>query len=243
MEAQRGVDQLRQHVTGTYLNVRFGIVMIGAALPVALWLGGRIFDDESLRASMSAYYYSLTMRNVFVGALAAIGAILYLYKGFSRAEDWALNLAGICVILVALVPTDAPGAPPRDFTWHAAFAVSFFVCIAYVCIFRASDTLSLIRDASRARALHRVYHGLGAAMIIAPILAVLLSRWLSHGAHQSVTVFFVEAAGVWVFASYWLIKSLELGSTNAAQLALQGKLQFSTTMSGARRVVQVEPDD
>jgi hypothetical protein len=54
----------------------------------------------------------------------------------------------------------------------------------------------------------------------------------------------VEAAGVWVFAGYWLVKSRELRNTGAAHLALQGKL---SRIANPRRgqlgaVIQVEPD-
>ena len=85
--------ELQAHMVGTYHNLRVGIGVIGLALPVLLWLGGKFLDGMPLRGSMSAYYYSPTMRNVFVGILFAIGVGLYLYKGFSTKENWALNAA------------------------------------------------------------------------------------------------------------------------------------------------------
>lgn len=239
-----GADKLQEHITGTYESLRIGVVVVGAALPVVLWLGGWIGDSQHLRASMSAYYYSPTMGDVFVGTLVAVGVILFLYKGFSASEDWGLNLAGIFALGVALVPMEAPGAPARALTWHGTFAVLFFACIAYICIFRASDTLSLVRDTARAIRLRLVYRVLGAAMIGAPLLAALLAFVLRGASGPSRVVFFVEAAGVWVFAAYWLVKSWELRKTGAARLALQGKL---SRIANPRRgqlgaVIQVEPD-
>ena len=86
--------QLQRHMSGTYFSLRVGMGVLAAALPPLLWLGGRLGDGEPLRCSMSAYYYSATMRDTFVGTLVAVGVFLYLYKGFSRQENWALNLAG-----------------------------------------------------------------------------------------------------------------------------------------------------
>lgn len=239
----RGEDPLHRHVTHTYASLRTGIGVIGLGLPVALWLGGAVFDGESLRGSMSAYYYSPAMGDLFVGSLFSVGVFLYLYKGFSRAEDWSLNLAGLLALGVALAPTRPPGALDRVFTWHGVFAVSFFVCIAYVCIFRASDTLSLIRDTSRARALRRLYRILGALMLAAPAGAVLLGRVIQNEGGPNVATFLVEAAGVWVFGAYWLAKSRELARTDADRLAMEGKLHRTAAAGSSQpgRLVQIEP--
>lgn len=234
---------LRAHITRSYLNLRLGVVLIGGGLPLALWLIGWAADGHGLLGSMSAYYYSPSARDVFVGALMAVGAILYLYRGFSRAEDWALNLAGFCVVGVAWIPTDPPGSPARLLTWHGGLAVAFFLCIAFVCITRASDTLSLIRDTGEARRFRRIYQGLGWAMVVAPISAAVLGSVLRTTEGPNPTVFFVEAAGVWVFATYWFVKSRELAKTRAAELALEGKLRVAAARSGVGAIVQVEPDE
>lgn len=236
-------DPLRRHITGTYLSLRHGIVLIAAALPFALWLVGKVADGHGLLGSMSAYYYYPTTRDIFVGALIAVGAILYLYKGFSSREDWALNVAGLCVVGVALVPMDSPGSPERLFTWHGALAVLFFASIAYVCMTRSSDTLSLIRDAREARRLQRIYRLLGVLMIVAPLAAAALVAILRNGDGGGPTVFTVEAFGVWIFAGYWLVKSHELKRTDASELALDRKLKVEGQTSRPGRLIQVVPDD
>ncbi len=38
---------------------------------------------------------------------------------------------------------------------------------------------------------------------------------------------FVEAAGIWIFATYWLVKSRELSYTNAERLVLRGKIRIN----------------
>lgn len=218
---------LKKHVTGTYLNLRVGVGVVGIALPWTLWIGGRIVAGLPLLPSMSAYYHS-PMRDVFVGVLVAVSLFLHLYKGFSSAENRALDLAGVFGVGVALFPTGAePGVTTLTSTLHGTFAVIFFACIAYVAVFRASDTLSLIRDAAEARRFRDVYRALGVGMVVLPLAAVALSYLLDPGGGRS-AIFFVEAAAVTVFAAYWLVKSGEMKQTHAEALAAEGKLRVST---------------
>jgi hypothetical protein len=65
---------------------------------------------------MSAYYHAIdslypdqgipgqgSMRNEFVGILFAVGALLFAYQGYSRLEDYALNLAGVLALETARI--------------------------------------------------------------------------------------------------------------------------------------------
>jgi hypothetical protein len=138
---------------------------------------------------------------VFVGSLFAVGLFVYLCKGYRTLENWALNIAGVCAIGVALVTTAKRGAPSTAFTnAHGAFAIALFLCIAYVAIFRAVDTLSLLKDSRRTKSLRRAYRVLGFGMAISPLLAVPLTFTVSKDG--SSIVFFLEAVGVEIFAIY-----------------------------------------
>jgi hypothetical protein len=209
--------------------------VLAAGLPVVLWLGGRFFDGEALRCSMSAYYYSAAMRDTFVGILCAIGVFLYLYKGFSRQENWSLNLAGTLAVGIALIPTNPDCAAKSGITPHSALALLFFATIAYVCLTRASDTLSLIENPKRAKWLRNVYRGLGALMILSPLVAVVLATFLQPSHPSSSLVFFVEGVAVWTFAAYWLTKSRELSMTDAEEKALQRKLRVEEAPQDAAK--------
>jgi hypothetical protein len=183
--------------------------------------------DLPLQGSMSAYYHSGdgAMRDVFVGLLFTVGALLGLYKGFTTLEDQALNLAGVLIALVALVPMEWDcGDACTRVSWHGAFAISFFLCIAYVAIFRASDILSLIPDAARANRYKKAYRRIGWAMAISPIAAALLSYLLQPDSEARSTIFFVELAGVLAFSAYWWVKSREIAQSNAERTAAEGKL-------------------
>jgi hypothetical protein len=230
---QTNAKELQEHMKGTYHNLRLGIGLAGAALPWLLWLGGRIFDREPLRGSMSAYYYSPTMRDWFVGSLVAIGLFLVLYKGFSKQEDWALNVAGLFAIGIAFVPTTDPAiaqvSGASGLTLHSTLAVLFFAGIAYVAVFRGPDTLSLIRDHGRAERYQSIYRVLGVGMLGSPLIAVVLSFTLQR---PGSLIFLFEAVAVLLFAFYWIVKSRELKETDAQGLALEGKLRTSVPYSG-----------
>ena len=217
--------ELQEHITATYVIVRYGMAALALAFPLLLWIGGRILADLPLQGSMSAYYHSGggAMRDGFVGILFAVGALLCLYKGYTVFENYALNLAGIFAIGVAIFPMEwGCGAGCKTFTLHGTLAVLFFLCIAYVCIFRACDTLKLVPDRAKARRFKTIYHLLGWGMIVLPLAAVLLTNMLQALAGSA--IFAVEASAAAVFAVYWLLKSREIAHTDAERLAREGKL-------------------
>jgi hypothetical protein len=216
---------LSQHFASTYHSLRLGIAVIGISLPALLWVGGKWFDNLSLLGSMSAYYHEST-RDVFVGALCAVGVALYLYKGFSRAENLSLNAAGVLAVCIAMFPTAKSGIDFRVVNYvHVISAVLFFLALAYVSVFRASDTLSLIRPTSRGKKLQYTYRTLGGLMVASPVLAIATAWLLRPRTAEPSNVFFLEAFGAWTFGAYWLVKSWELKQTSAERAAAQGILQ------------------
>lgn len=237
-------DDLQKHMTATYYNLRLGMVVLALALPVLLWLGALIRANLPLQGSMSAYYYSV-MRDVFVGVLFAIGACLFLYEGFSKAEGRALNVAGILAVAIALFPTESQCEPKcKAITAHAVFALAFFLCIAYVCWFRASDTLSLIRDGAVARKYWITYRLFAVGMVTSPLVAVLLTRNAPQEGNPR--LFIAEACAVYMFALYWYVKRREIKATQADTLALQRKLKTSVSKNRPAHAIgniQVEQDE
>lgn len=216
-------DKLQQHVFSTYIYLRVGMAVLAAAFPLILWIGGAIKGME-LQHSMSDYYHpdasGYSMRDWFVGILFAVGAFLCLYKGYSRKEDWALNLAGVFAVGTALCPVPQSSELMRQLaSVHSVFAILFFLCIAYVCLFCAGDTLPLLQDARRERKFRAVYRLAGGLMIAAPLTASVISHLLRQ--YQSY-VYFAEVAGIWAFAGYWIAKSFELAASKAELLAVRG---------------------
>ena len=106
---------------------------------------------------------------------------------------------------------------------HGTCAVLFFICIGYVCIWRASDTLGEMENEAREKRYRRFYQLIGSSMVLAILIAMSLSIW----GDISSLVFFAEAVGVWIFAAYWLLKSREIALTNAERRAFQKRLRHS----------------
>jgi hypothetical protein len=158
------------------------------------------------------------MRDWFVGILFAVGAFLYLYKGFSWQENWALNFGGLFAVGIAIFPMPWKCSTACELlSAHGAFAMSFFLCIAYVCIFRASDTLHLLQDERRERKFRALYKAIGAFMVATPVVALLMTVVFMQFKSY---VYFAEVAGIWTFAAYWIVKSIELGISNADRVVL-----------------------
>jgi hypothetical protein len=106
--------KLQENILSTYFTLRLGIIVLAFALPVILYVGGRVWGGiPDLPGSMSAYddENGGTMRDWFVGILCTVGAFLYLYKGFSPLENILLNLAGGFAVGVAMIPCNC---------WHGA---------------------------------------------------------------------------------------------------------------------------
>jgi hypothetical protein len=233
-------DDLPDHVFGTYVSLRYGLAVIGVALPIIVYLIG-VANGVKLQSSMSAYYWATQAGNApsrdwFVGCLFAVAACLYLYKGFTTAENVALNLAGIFAVGVAVIPMAWECKVDCErFSLHGTSAILLFLCLVYVVWFRARDTLKLLPEAQRPR-YKKLYHVIGLVMLASPLIALALNVLLGGGAAY---VFFIEAAGIWAFAAYWWVKSRELKQSSATTRAVLGAVK-ATPMG---EVVPVPPEE
>lgn len=226
-EHEQEPSPLREHLAATYFTLRLGLGVIAVAFPLVLAVGGRLYAGLPLQDSMSAYYHATgddgrSMRTWFVGILFALGALLYLYKGFSDRENVVLNVAGVMVVLVAVFPMSwGCGDACPTFTIHGTSAVLAFLAIFYVAMFTANDTLKLVRDPTRRRRLGTTYRLLAGVLLVSPVAAFFMS---SVAGMESALVFFVEAFGIVAFAAYWVVKGAEIRQTHADIMALDGTM-------------------
>jgi hypothetical protein len=237
--------ELQEHIYKTYVGLRIGLCLLAFALPLLLW-GIGWWNDIPLQGSMSDYYFAFAppdsemrefpVRVVFVGILFAISFFLILYRGSSNTENWVLNIAGLCAVLIALFPTQIPeyctncGSDAYSFV-HNPMAVLLFVCMAFVAWASTAQTLKELPD--RPRLYFRiVYDIIAVTMIVVPVAVIVMARVFNL---YDKDVFFVEWIGIATFSAYWLLKTWELSISKAERNALMGKPQVTEGRPGQPR--------
>lgn len=200
-------------VRDTYFALRLGTGLIGAILPVTLVGWGLAHAVAwSQMDSLSAFYWlslspppdaNALLRNWFVGSLLSVGVCLIIYRGYGSLENWLLNFAGLAAAFVALNPMPWPQLHQDRLRVHYAAAVVFFLLIAATVWFCARDTLVAIQNVRQRARWDRAYKLLSIAMVLLPLLALVLAA----KSHRTI---WVEALGVWVFSTYWFVKTYEL---------------------------------
>jgi hypothetical protein len=218
-------EAIQQQIFSTFFSLRVGTGIIGVLFPIVLGLGGWLHAGIQLQNSLSAYYYALgpgglSMRDWFVGGLFALGACLYLYKGFSLRENLALNTAGVFAVSIAVNPMHWPEGTGPKIDVHGVSATLFFLAIAYVAVFCGDETLCAIHDL-RIRARYRKTYALLAFLMVASPLSVVVMNWF-HKDNRYVLM--LEVAGIYAFAAFWFTKTRELRFSAADRKALNGEL-------------------
>jgi|SRR6185295_15929160 len=182
----------------SYLYLSLGTGLIAVLLPVLLVVAGGYATHDS----MSSFYHDTDgpARDILVGSLCAVGVFLFLFHGLSKLENWLLNVAGIAVIAVALIPS--PGDTGYGSALiHRGAAIVFFVLIGVVAIFLSKGRIKDIKDEAKRRGFAAAYNSVGILMIALPGVVAL-----AQGHHW---VLQTEWAGIWLFSAYWFLKTFE----------------------------------
>ena len=176
----------------TYRYVR--MMLAAAVLAIGLAVTICATSEQSLRGSISAYYYS-SAQTVFVGALCSIGLALVALQGTTATEDTLLNLAGLMAIVVAIVPTPVclTGTPYGRVTCAATGVPGTFVpevtnaSITFAAVVLASLVYITVVLWRRVRAGDRqTIAGVGAVwalFVVAVGAAILKPQWYLVTAH------------------------------------------------------------
>jgi hypothetical protein len=226
---------LQDHMFRSYFDMRYGMAIIGFAFPIVVYAAG-LYDHVPVQKSLSHYYWATgngeyIARIWFIGGLFALAALLYLYRGFSRKEDRALNIAALFAVGVAIFPM--PRSNTGEF-WsvHGFCAMALFACLVYVAWRHAEDTLQYLPDKKDGidqkaliRKYSRAYKIIGLLLAASPVSALLLNWFFAGGTAYT---FFIESAGIWGFALFWWVKSTELSKSDATNKGLRGELEPPT---------------
>lgn len=208
-EAPRGGTVTDPHVI-SYFALRKAVGIIGVALPVVLIVGKIVFEGQGIQSSISAYYYTV-MRDVFVGGLCSIGVFLLSYRGYSRIDDIAGDLACLFAVGVALFPTtpaaDASGTERFIGGLHLAFAICFFLTLAFfsIVLFRRTDPTKTPTAKKKIR--NGVYLACGIVILICVVGIGIIKLLPAENPIYALTpVFWLEAIAIWAFGWSWITK-------------------------------------
>ena len=192
------------------------IGILGMVLPLVCFLGGLLFGGESLRRSISAYYYT-NVRDFFGGLMICMSFFMMTYKGYERIDTIANLAAGLSGIGVGLFPCllDAPDAPVGFFQLrescsnivHVACAGTFFVILALSSLFlftrKREDRMPTERKLLR----NIVYRICGWVMIATLVGILIVMIFLSDSIQEKTRiVFFAETILLEAFGISWLVK-------------------------------------
>lgn len=83
------------------------VVYFGNWLIFTRQLNACVYSPHWVPGSLSGFYYT-HMRNLFVGAMCAMGVFFAAYRGHDRWDNRLTNVAGIAAICIALFPTTPP---------------------------------------------------------------------------------------------------------------------------------------
>jgi hypothetical protein len=190
-----------------YRALQRAVGLVALLFPAAV-----VATGHQLRSSLSQYYFT-DARDIFVGALCAMGLVLVCYRSgstpdYSGDRRWS-NVGGSCALILAFVPTldeHKPDASRIDWAMavlHAASGLTLFISMAALagCYFVRSDPEVTPQYRNRIR-LYRW----SAQAIVFGLLAMVLAYFIP-GLIGRVMFLVAESMAMCAFACAWLVKS------------------------------------
>lgn len=206
----------------SHLGLRKAIGFIGLSLPFVLAFGKLLSDGPGIESSISSYYHT-GMRDIFVGAMCAIGIFLFSYKGYDNRDDVAGKLGSLFAIGLALVPTapDLSQIPDEIFIGniHLSFASGFFLTLAYFSLYLFTKTHPGKMPTRQKLQRNMIYRICGTLIAAALILIVIVKQIADEGWVLDLDlVFWLESLAVVAFGVSWLTKGEILLKDEAGQV-------------------------
>lgn len=171
---------------------------------ISLGLSGATlyFAEGPLQSISHAYCASNMSRDIFVGLLFAIAAIMAAHNGANRREKIASKVAGLSAVGIALVPTACEEGVESP--WHFAFAALMFAVLAWFCWSFYRRTRHKVHQVQAAR--RRIAYAVCGIGILAA-MALIAVNHLFHLWSDAYFTFYCEATGLALFGVSWLIAS------------------------------------
>ena len=203
-----------QTLVVSYLGVRRAVGAVGLLLPITLGPVGWLLLGIEIQDNMSSYYHT-ALRDVFVGAMCAIGVFLFCYRGYDWIEELTGKLGCVSALGVALFPLDAHSDPLHQRSLlgylHTVSGGAFFSTLAFYSLYHFPSSRGRNREFAPHEA-HRnfIYRTSGVVILLSMIamggyLLLLPTRW-KRPFNDYNFLFWMEWVVVWSFAAAWLTK-------------------------------------
>ncbi len=215
-----------------YMFLRKAVGWVGTLLPVILLVANPIavsIENSGcglVPDSVSGYYYT-PVRNIFVGALCALGLFLIAYVGYDLGDRLVTDAAGLFALGVALFPTKptvvSPPAVPSVTCQtvaqlsareqvvgdiHLVSAGLMFIFLAWMAVrFTNTD-----KPPYPEKLLRNLIYQICAIVILACLVAAVITSVLpaSVKAHFPWWLFLYEAVAIFAFGFSWFVKGQTL---------------------------------
>ena len=186
------------HYVFDYRLLRLLVGVVALTLPVTV----SIISADQL-SSISASYYS-EARDVFVGQLFVVAALLIAYRGHSEFQNWVSNLAALAAVGIALFPVPATNQvfSPAAAVHYGSAAVMFGI-LAWFCLVPFLHRTR--RGGTKKRRRARIYRlcgwgillSMGAIITAMTLLpAEIRERWEM--------IYWLESIALWLFGLAWM---------------------------------------
>ncbi len=223
---QRDVSDSTRTLVVSYLSVRRAIGGIGLALPVLLGPVGWLVFGIEIQNNISSYYHTV-LRDVFVGAMCAIGIFLFCYRGYDWIESWTANFGCLSALGVALFPLDANSDPLYQKSligyMHSFFGGAFFLTLAFYSLYHFPTRKSKPHEIATHELERNLIYWTSGVVILVSMLAMgayllLLPTEWKDWLNGYNFLFWLEWIAIWSFAAAWLTKGRAIFADIAVDL-------------------------
>jgi hypothetical protein len=189
------------------MALRSAVGIIAILLPFVVSLTDMLISGKLAISVSNAY--NTSARDVLVGGLCAIGALLFTYTGYDRWDNWLTNAAGIFAIGAALFPAapvnPSPSARAAGYVHLTCFALLFTV-MAIIVLWLFTKTQPGFERTPAKRRRDLIYRICGivvaACVTLIPVASLVTGTTISRF-HP---LFWLESTGIIAFGIAWLVK-------------------------------------
>lgn len=200
-----------QNQVFTTLQHRASIGVMGIALPVLLYIVGKVFYDVGLQESISYYYYT-GARDWFVGLMFAISIYMFSYKGPEGEDRYIGIAASITGLMLAIFSTDPVATPLDELSLrgriHMLSSMTFLLTLVYFSLVLFTRSAPGKHQSHEKHIRNIIYRWCAYLMFVCLVLIAILlvDKPLYHNIEQLKPVFWLESTAVWAFGISWLTK-------------------------------------